>query len=200
LPFVVIEGLDGAGGQSQTELLKEYFTKNNILSVFVKSPNYENPVGRLISDYLNEKIDLSNEQAFLLFATDVLNSIPKIESGLRSKKIVIADRYITATIAYHCSRGLPLESATKLVESLKYPKADLIIFIDIKPETSMKRKIGENRELDKYEKDLKFLGKVREFYLKEIKENIMGKWVVIDGEKSKKEIHEDILKVINSLK
>jgi thymidylate kinase len=88
----------------------------------------------------------------------------------------------------------------KLIELLKYPKADAIIFIDIKPETSMDRKIKEHGKLDKYEKDLEFLKKVREFYMKEIKKNVLGKWIVIDGEKSKKEIHEEILKVINSLK
>jgi len=198
--FVVIEGLDGAGGQSQTELLKEYFAVNNIPVVFVKSPNYDHPIGRFISDYLNEKIELSNDQAFLAFAIDVLNSIPKIESGLKDGKIVIADRYITSTIAYHCSKGFSFECALKLVELLKYPEADKIIFIDIKPETSMKRKIGEQGKLDRHEKDLEFLKKVKEFYFREINENVLGKWVVIDGERDKDDIHDDILKVINSLK
>ncbi len=197
--FIVIEGLDGAGGQSQTELLKEYFAENNIPSVFVKSPDYDHPIGQLISDYLNEKFELSNDQAFLAFATDVLNSVSKIEAGLKDEKIVIADRYITSTIAYHCSQGFPFEDAMKLVELLKYPRADAIIFIDIKPETSMERKKGEG-ELDKYEKEIEFLRKVRELYMREINENVLGKWVVIDGERSKKEVHEDILKVINSLK
>jgi len=200
LPFIAIEGLDGAGGQSQTELLKEYFANNNMPSVFVKSPDYDHPIGQLISDYLNEKFELSNDQAFLAFAVDVLNSVPKIETGLKGGKIVIADRYITSTIAYHCSRGFSFECALKLVELLKYPKADAIIFIDIKPETSMKRKMGEHGKLDRHEKDLEFLKKVRDFYFREINENVLGKWVVIDGERSKEEIHEDILKVINSLK
>lgn len=196
----MIEGLDGAGGQSQTDLLKEYFSGNNISSVFVKSPDYDHPVGQLISDYLNEKFELSNDQAFLVFAMDVLNSVPKIETGLKDGKIVIADRYITSTIAYHCSRGFSFEDAVKLVEVLKYPKADVIIFIDIKPETSMERKMGEHGKLDKYEKKIEFLRKVRESYMRGIKENVLGKWVVINGERSKKEVHEDILKVINSLK
>jgi len=200
LPFVVIEGLDGAGGQSQTDLLKEHFAENNIPSVFVKSPDYNHPFGQLISDYLNEKFELSNDQAFLAFAIDVLNSVPKIETGLRDGKIVIADRYITSTIAYHCSKGFSFECALKLVELLKYPKADAIIFIDIEPETSMKRKMGEHGKLDRHEKDLEFLKKVKEFYFKEINENMLGKWVVIDGERDKDDIHDDILKVINSLK
>jgi len=199
LPFVVIEGLDGAGGQTQTELLKEYFIKNNIPAVFVRSPDYDHPVGKVLSDYLNEKFELSNEQAFLAFAIDVLNSVPKIDAGLNDGKMVIADRYITSTIAYHCSRGFSFEDAKRLVNLFKYPKADVIIFIDIKPDTSIERKEMEHGELDRYEKKLEFLKKVRDFYQIEIKENFLGKWVVINGERSKKEVHEDILKVINSL-
>ncbi len=195
----MLEGLDGAGGETQTKLLKDYFIKNNIPSIFVRSPDYDHPIGKFIVDYLEGKFELTKHQAFLAFAIDVLNSVPRIKTGLREEKLVIADRYITSTIAYHCSRGISFQNAIDMVKRLDFPRADGIIFIDIKPETSMKRKTGENKKLDKYEKNLESLRKVREFYLKEIKENVLGKWVVIDGERSKKDIHQDILKVINSL-
>jgi dTMP kinase len=198
--FCVIEGLDGAGGSTQTDFLKEFFEKKNIPHALVKSPDYETEIGKSIRDYLNGKFNLKPEQAFILFATDVLNSVPIIKKGLEEKKFVVADRYITSTIAYQCANDFSFESALKFVRLHEYPEADAIIFIDIKPETSMKRKMKENGKLDKHEKNLAFLRKVREFYLKEIKENILGKWFVIDGERSKKEVHEDILKVINSLK
>jgi thymidylate kinase len=83
---------------------------------------------------------------------------------------------------------------------MEYPKPDLIIFIDVKPEIGMKRKLDEEGKLDRHERDLEFLRRVRDFYFREIKESVLGKWIVIDGERSKKEVHEDILKVINSLK
>jgi dTMP kinase len=200
LPFIVLEGLDGSGGSTQSNLLKEYFDEKQIPSVFVKSPEYDTEVGRAIRDYLDGKVKLKTEQAFLLFATDVLNSVPKIKEGLEENKIVFADRYVTSTIAYQCANGFSFENAMKFVKSHQYPEADIIIFIDIKPETSMERKMKEHGKLDIHEKNLNFLRKVREFYMKEIKENILGKWVVIDGERSKGEIHKNILNIINSLK
>jgi dTMP kinase len=200
LPFIVIEGLDGAGGSTQTNLLKESFEKRNISHLFVKSPDYETEIGKTIRDYLNGKFNLRSEQAFLLFAIDVLNSVPMIKKGLEERKIIIADRYITSTIAYQSANNFSFESALKFVKLHDYPEADVIIFIDIKPETSIERKMKESGKLDKHEKNLQFLKKVREFYMKEIKENVLGEWVVIDGGKSKEEIHKDILKVINSLK
>ena len=79
---------------------------------------------------------------------------------------------------------------------LDFPKADLIIFFDIKPETSMKRKREEKGNLDLHEQDSEYLRKVRKSYEKEIAKNIMGKWVVIDGEKSIHNVNKEILKLI----
>ena len=200
MPFIVLEGLDGAGGTTQTKFLKEFFQKKKIPHVFVKSPNYETETGKLIRGYLNGKLNLKPEQAFILFATDVLDSLPIIKKGLREKKVVVTDRYITSTIAYQCANGFSFDSALNFVKLHEYPEADAIIFMDIKPETSMKRKKKEVGKLDRHEKNLKFLKKVRDFYQKEEKENILGKWFIVKGERDKKDVNKDILKIINYLK
>ena len=200
MPFVVIDGLDGSGKGTQTKFLIEHFKENNIPFEFIKSPNYETPVGKTYRRYLDGEFEMKTDSVFLLVASDVIMNKPKIERATKEGKIIIAERYITATIAFQCANGFPYEKAIKLVELMEYPKPDLIIFINVKPETGMKRKFDEEGKLDRHEKDLEFLRKVREFYLREIKESVLGKWVVIDGERSKKEVHEDILKVINSLK
>jgi len=199
MPLIVLEGLDGAGGSTQTNLLKKFFEKKKIPYVFVKSPEYGTETGKIIRDYLKGKIKLKPNQAFILFATDVLNSIPIIKKGLEENKVVFADRYITSTIAYQCANGYSFESALNFVKLHNYPKADAIIFIDIKPKTSRKRKLKEHGKLDKHEKNLKFLKKVRDFYLKEIEQNILGKWFIINGERSKKKVHEDIVKIIEMI-
>jgi len=200
LTFVVIEGLDGSGKGTQVKSLIEHVQKNNIPFEFIKSPNYQTPVGDAYRKYLDGEFEMKTDSVFLLVASDVIMNKPKIEEAGKEGKIIIAERYITATIAFQCANGFPYERAVKLVELMKYPKPDLIIFIDVKPETGMERKLGQVGKLDRHEKNLEFLKKVREFYMREINENVLGKWVVIDGERSKKEVHEDILKVINSLK
>ena len=200
MAFVVIEGLDGSGKGTQTRFLIEHFKKNNIPFEFIKSPNYETPVGKTYRKYLDGEFEMKTDSVFLLVASDVIMNKPKIENAMKEEKIIIAERYITATIAFQSANGFPYEKAKKLVELIDYPKPNLIIFIDVKPEAGMERKLGQVGKLDRHEKDLEFLKRVREFYMREIKENVLGKWVVIDGGKSKKEVHEDILKVINSLK
>jgi len=194
MAFIVIEGIDGAGGHTQTDLLKKFFEEINIPSLFVRSPFYEHPVGKLYHDYLHGKVELSTEQVFLLCTIDVLNLVPKIEKGIEERKIVIADRYITSTLAYRDAAGFPLEKGLKIIETLNFPKPDLIIFLDIKPETGVKRKLEEKKELDIHEKNVEYLRRVKESYEKEISRKIMGEWIVIDGEKSKEEVFEEIVK------
>ena len=196
MPFIVIEGLDGSGGQTQTDLLKEVFKMNKVPFSFVKSPDYKHQVGQLFSDYLTGKVDLTTEQVFLLCAMDVLNSVPKIKKGLKEGHFVIADRYITSTLAYNDAKGFSMSKGLKLIEPLDFPKADLIIFLDINPKTSMKRKMEEKGNLDIHEQDADYLRKVRESYRKEIDKNTMGKWVLIDGEKNIQTVSKEVMKLI----
>ena len=196
MPFIVIEGLDGSGGQTQTDLLKEVFKMNKVPFSFVKSPDYKHPVGQLFSEYLTGKVDLTTEQVFLLCVMDVLNSVPKIKKTLKEGHFVIADRYITSTLAYNDAKDFSMSKGLKLIELLDFPKADLIIFLDINPKTSMKRKLEEKGNLDIHEQDADYLRKVRESYRKEIDKNIMGKWVVIDGEKNIQTVSKEVMKLI----
>lgn len=195
MTFIVIEGLDGCGGETQTRLLKKYLTKNKIAYKIFKSPNYQTPIGKAIESYLHEKLKLDPNTAFILFASDTLLTSKQIEKERRDK-VVIMDRYITSTIVYQAARGLDFEKAIKFTKLMDYSRPDAIIYIDIKSETSMKRKKKEKDKLDYHEKKLGYLKKVRKFYHQEAKKNVLGKWHVINGERTIQEVHEQILKIV----
>jgi len=193
---IVIEGIDGAGGETQTKLLMKYFEKKKIPYKFLKSPQYELPVGKAIKAYLDEEFSMDPDSAFLLFCADNMLNAKEIEKSKKEKKHVILDRYITSTIVFQAARGFSFEKGIKFAELMEFPRADVIIFIDISPETSMKRKEREKGSLDMHEKDFEYLGRVRKFYLGEAKRNVLGKWFVIDGERNIEEVHENILRIV----
>ena len=59
----------------------------------------------------------------------------------------------------------------------------------------MKRKYKEKRNLDRNEKDKKFLGQLAKFYKETlIKNSVFGKWVIIDGEKPIPTVFKEIKK------
>ncbi|HIP25637.1 MAG TPA: dTMP kinase, partial [Archaeoglobus profundus] len=112
------------------------------------------------------------------------NIIPALKSG----KIVILDRYYYSTIAYQSARGIDLKLIKKLNE--RFPKPDLVIILDISPETALKR-IKVRGEPDKFEK-IEFLKKVRENFLNLKDENIF----IINAELDLNTVKEKVLEVI----
>jgi dTMP kinase len=196
MAFIVIEGIDGSGGETQTKLLKEFFERKGKKAIRIESPDPSTPVGEAYKMYLDEKFRMENDAIFLLCACDVIINRPLIEKAEKENKLVIADRYITSTIAYQGANGFPFEKALKLVELMKFPKADVIIFIDISPEVSMERKRREKGELDKHEKNIRYLTETKKFYKKEIERNVLGKWFVINGGQDIQAVHKEIIKIV----
>lgn len=197
--FVVIEGIDGAGGETQSKLLKQFLEEKGKEVELIKYPDYEGPIGKLIHDFLHKKFDISPEVQFCLYATDMVKDRERIEKALREGKIVIADRYLTSTLAYQTLQGFPLEKGLEFAKFFGLPTPDLAIFLEITPETSIKRKFKEKNDLDRHESDKDFLRKVNESYRNLIENKIFAKeWVVIDGEKPIEEVAKEVQKIVLS--
>lgn len=196
MTLIVFEGLDASGKATQVELLKKWLEDKGKSVVTIQSPNKNTPVGQAYQKYLYEEFKMEKDAVFLVCATDVIINKPIIEKANQENKIVIADRYITSTIAYQGANGFPFEKSLKIVETMEFPNAGMIIFLDISPETSIQRKRKEKEKLDKHEKDLEFLRKVKEFYMKEIEMSTLGKWFVIEGEKSVDEVHQQVIDIV----
>jgi len=194
--FIVIDGCDGAGIGTQAEILREkLMAKNNIL--FLRYPDYNDPVGNMIHESLHGKIALSRELTFLLYALNQLKDKEKIANSLKKGRVVLADRYFTSNLAFQCSLGFDLEKALKFTELFEMPKPDLVIFLKVSPETGIKRKIKEKGSGDIYERDLDLQRKVNETYEKMIKEKIFAKeWATVDGEKSIEEVAKEIESIV----
>jgi dTMP kinase len=194
--FIVLEGIDGAGGETQSKLLFNYLKKQKKPVEKLSYPDYQGAIGKLIYQFLYKKYNFSPEVQFLLYSADFLKDKEKIKTWLKRGKFVIADRYFTSTLAYQCLKGFPLEGALKFAEIFSLPKPNLIIYLKISPETSIKRKLKEKKSLDVHEADKKFLAKLANFYEELIKNQIFSEWKIIDGEKSIEDVHEEIKKIV----
>ncbi len=190
--FIVIEGLDGSGNTSQTSLLKNFFIENNYQTILTKEPTQESEAGKKIKEVLENKTKIEAIELQKLFKEDRdwhLKSIiiPALEEG----KIVISDRYCFSSFAYGAADGVDLDELIKMNENFLLP--DLTFILKVRPEICIKR--IEKRGLPKtlFEKETQ-LSKVWKVYekLPKMFENI----IIIDGEKTIKEVFEEIKKVI----
>jgi adenylate kinase len=192
--LIILEGCDGFGGETQIKLLKEKFPN----ALFLGYPDYNNKIGLLIHDFLHNKIDLNKDVQFLLFATDMIKDSEKIRNALEKGRYVFVDRYIISTIVYQGVQGFDEKKALEFIKLFDMPEPDIVFLLSISPETSLKRKMKEKgSNVDKWESDLEFQRKVAKKYEEVYKSKIFGKkWILIDGEKSINEVHENILNEI----
>jgi dTMP kinase len=198
--FVVIEGIDGAGCGTQTELLKERLNEKLSQPVLhIRYPNYNNPVGITIHKFLHEELQLSLDMQFFIYSLDMLKDMKEIKKALEEGRMVLADRYFTSTLAYQCSQGFPIEKALKFAELFDFVKPDLIIYLKVSAETAMKRKKMEKPDLDLFERDLELRKRVSKKYEELANKNIFGKWVIVDAERSIEEVAKEIENIVKKI-
>jgi dTMP kinase len=198
--LIVIEGIDGAGCGTQTEVLKEKLNEKLSQPVLhIRYPNYNNPIGVTIHKFLHEELQLSTDMQFFIYSLDMLNDMKEIRKALEEGRIVLADRYFTSTLAYQCAQGFPLEKALKFADLFDFVKPDLIIYLKVSAEISMIRKKKEKTNLDLFEKDLEFREKVSKKYDELADKNVFGKWFVVDSEKSIDEVATEIEDEVNKI-
>lgn len=193
--LVVIEAIDGGGTETQSKMLLEFLNEKGMPAEIICYPDYEQPIGKLIHEYLHKKYDFPTEVQILLHAADFVKDTVRIKQWLEEGKTVIADRYITTTIAYQGFR-FPVEKIISIAELFELPKPDTIIYLKVSAETSMKRKKQEKNELDRNEENKHFLEQLGKFYLQLAEKNVFSNWVVVDGEKSKAEVFDEVRKAL----
>lgn len=210
--LIIIEGLDGSGKSTQTQLLEDALKKDNIEYRKIKLPDYDSPSSTLVKMYLGGEFGKSADSvnayaASAFYATDRYSSyMLDWKNDYLSGKVIIADRYATSNSIYQMEK-LPLEqwdsylewSADFEYEKLGIPKPDLVIFLDMPIEVSQKlmtsRYGGDENKKDVHEANVEFLKKCRKAALYTAEKQ---GWTVIqcsDGEKpySIEEIHEQII-------
>ena len=213
--LIVIEGLDGSGKKTQTNLLHEYIKKLYPNTTYISFPDYGSPSSSLIKMYLNSEFgdDPSAVNAYAassFFAVDRYVSYKKTWSKLyQNGHIIIADRYTTSNPIYQMSK-LPEEEWSKYLawlydyeyNKLGLPVPDKVIFLDVPIEISQslmeKRYLDNNGKKDLHENNIKFLKKCKKIskYVADFDNWHIIKCMLNDKIKEKETIHKEILKAL----
>jgi len=184
--FICVEGLDGCGKTTQTKLLVRKLRKMSYDAAYTAEPS-RGKIGKFIQKYcLHSEKRTSPIVEALLFAADRFEHVTQeVIPALNEGKIVVSDRYVYSSLAYQGATGLDLKWIEIINEHAIRP--DLAIFVDVEPEAVIKRLKPKKSVME----NLETQRKVREVYVKFVEK---GELVRIDGNKSKKEVADDILK------
>lgn len=198
--FITFEGPEGCGKTTHARRLFKELISDGYDAVFTAEPG-GTAFGQKMREILlfTENTGLSNSLAELfLFEADRAQHVDEvIIPALKEHKVVICDRFNTATFAYQ-GYGLGMDmKEVKAVDDVvtNGVKPDLIILLDIDVDEGLKR-VNSLRPVDKMEKRGKaFHEKVRQGYLELAKEE-SDKFRIVDSGETIETVHELVRKEV----
>ncbi|MDQ4017373.1 MAG: dTMP kinase [Thermoproteota archaeon] len=185
--IIVIEGTDKAGKTSQSRMLAETLKVSGKVCVILDFPDYTTPIGMEIKAFLEGKRDYLPEVKHLLFSANRWEKKKEIESMLENGTIIVMNRYWQSNLVYGVANGMDINWLLRLDKGL--PKEDIVLVMLVNPNISAKRAEMQ----DTFESDPQLAAKAYKNYLKFAKQY---RWKVIDGSKSKEQVHQEITKII----
>lgn len=167
--FITFEGPEGTGKSTHSARICKDLTNDGHSVLYTAEPG-GSLLGEAIRKILLDKhsIALSNLAELLLFEADRAQHMEEIiVPALSDGKIVVCDRFNTATFAYQgYGLGMDMELIKKIdISATKGIDPDITILMDVDVETGLAR-AGKLRTFDRMEKrGLEFHRRVRAGYL-----------------------------------
>ena len=201
--FIAFEGIDGSGKSTQVQRLADHLDKKGH-KVYTTCEPTDSPIGKIIRDIFNHRMEGDQKVIAALFAADRLNHLLHSKDGILQKMnegyTVITDRYYLSSYAYHSVHGIDLEwviQANALSAQLLRP--DINIYIDVLPKLSLERLSARKIDIEMYE-TMENLTRVYNQYqivFDRIRDD--EKIVEIDGSRQQDEVHKDIIDAVSAL-
>lgn len=175
--FIVIDGLDGSGKETQSLLLKEKLTLQGKRVRLLSFPVYESDSSLFVRMYLDGKLgthpsDTGAYAASTFFACDrYISYATDWKKDIRDPDtVVIANRYTSANAVHQLSK-LPKDEWDAFLawlwdfefSKLMLPKPDAVIYLELPPSVSLslvkKRSEETGRKTDIHENDTEYMKK-----------------------------------------
>ena len=192
--LIVIEGIDGSGSTTQSDMLMGWLARVGIPASFTSEPS-KGPIGIVLRRHLGRQVELGGPEAeALAFAADRMDHVTnEVEPALARGDTVVADRYYLSSLAYQalsCDLGW-----LRGINGLAL-RPDLTVFLSVPVDVGMARFSGRATR-ERFEEDRAQLGLITERYnqaiaaLAESGEEVQ----VIDGTRSPAEVHTEIVRL-----
>lgn len=201
--FIVIEGVDGSGKTTQSELLSAYLRGLGRKVHHTAEPTATG-LGGMVRDGLGaEHPRTSDELAAMFLADRVAHNVSQksgIHQYVEGGTDVVCDRYYYSSIAYQGVDGSLEWVADMNLNCPSIMKPDICIFIDLDPEKCLEHIRAGRSHFEIYEENAAVISETRRRYgivfdMLAGRDNI----VIVDGARSREEVFADIRAAVEKL-
>lgn len=199
--FIVLEGPDGAGKSTVSEMIAQYLQKKGYKIEFSREPG-GTPIGEKIREIIldNGNMEMAATTEALLYAASRAQHVAeKIRPIIMSGKIVICERFYHSSLVYQgIGRKLGVDKVRSINEfAIEGTYPDLVLFLDIDPAAALYRKTNLDGGDRLEQEHVSFHMDVYNGYLEIIK--ISPEIKVIDASKSKEEVFNNVIEQLEKI-
>lgn len=201
--FIVFEGGEGAGKDTQIELLRLELERRNELDryLFVRDPGSTEIGMKLREIVLHDTRVARTAELLMYLAARVQLVEEKIRPALDAGIDVISNRFDLSTIAYQIYGRERTDLLPFVKQMSEYAlggiRPDVIVFLDCPSDVGLRR-TAEAGDLDRFEKEkISFHERVRAGYRAHLGE--YPEHHIINAVRTREEVHEDVLRVLKLL-
>ena len=183
--FIVVDGLDGSGKDTQSKLLYEEFSKKG-LCILRSHPSMDTVYGRKSKEALLKRGEFNKIKATVFYGMDVVHSLRKYYGEADT---VIFTRYTLAVSYLPGVVGLVIYKIVCII----LPTSEYMFFLDVSPNESLKRMDSRGEETEMFE-NYDSLCETREKL-----NRVIYNWNVIPADESVDNVFNEINYTISSV-
>jgi len=202
--LIVIEGIDGSGTTTQSQMLVQWMKNQKIPAILAREPT-DQKIGKLIRESIFDSGKMAPESLALLFAADRVEHCNKIiQPNLENGVFVVSDRYFLSSIVY---QSIQLCQSGKTKDPINWLKIinqgslqeTITIVLKVDPAVAIKRIRDRSSHRDMFETET-FIKKTAGIYEQSHKILTDRRIVYVDGNQEQAMVFADMLKVIGDEK
>ncbi len=194
--FITFEGLDGSGKTTQYQRSATWLRERGLDVLTLREPGGTR-IGDQIREILHNRAhtEMDARAELLLYAASRAQLVSeRIQPHLQKGGVVLCDRYADSTVAYQgYARGLDLTFLDTLIQFATHGvKPDLTVYLDIKPEVGMRRRMHGQGEINRLDVEkIDFHTRVYQGYHALIGQE-PKRWVIINADRPVGDVAEQI--------